>query len=287
MIRSLNVLPLPDNTKPERTDAIDEQTDDIIRLQQIDFPVIDFHVHLKGWNQEQAMANSRRIGIFYGLAPNCGIGFPVTSDADIYTYLDTTKNLSCFQAMQGEGREWTKTFSKEAREQFDYVFTDAMTFTDHMGRRTRLWIPNEVHIDIDQEEYMDLIVERTVQILNEEPIDIYVNPTYLPQEMMSNYGILWTDERVNRVIRALVDNEIAMEINEVYRLPSEKIIAAAKEAGVRFAFGTNNGNASIGKLAYCIDMMKKCGITKHDMFFPGMKIAEEDSTEEEDNIMEN
>jgi len=270
-IKSIQLQPLPDNEQPERTDAMDEQKDNIIRLQQANFPVIDFHVHLKGWSQEQAMAHSRKIGIFYGLAPNCGIGFPVTSDADIYTYLDTTRNLSCFQAMQGEGREWPTTFSRKAREQFDYVFTDAMTFTDHKGRRTRLWMPNEVHIDISQERYMDIIVDRIVKVLKEEPINVYVNPTFLPEPMMPNYDKLWTDVRINKVIEALKTRKIALEINARYCIPSEKIIRAAKEAGIRFVFGTNNANAEIGKLEYCIEMMDKCGITERDMFFPVVK----------------
>jgi len=270
-ISSILLQPLPGNEQPERTDAVDEQKDEIIRLQQANFPVIDFHVHLKGWSQEQAMANSRKVGIFYGFAPNCGIGFPVTSDADIYTYLDTTKNLSSFQAMQGEGREWPTTFSRKARERFDYVFTDAMTFTDHKGRRTRLWMPNEVHIDISQEQYMDIIVDRIVKVLKEEPINIYVNPTFLPDPMMPNYDKLWTDVRINKVIEALKTRRIALEINARYCIPSEKIIRAAKEAGVRFAFGTNNANSDIGKLEYCIEMMNNCGITERDMFFPVVK----------------
>ena len=270
-IRSLNLMPLPDNEPSERNDAVDEQNDEIIRLQQANFPVIDFHVHLKGWNQEQAMDHSRKIGIFYGFAPNCGIGFPVTSDEDIYTYLDTTRNLSAFQAMQGEGREWVTTFSEDSRNQFDYVFTDALTFTDHRGRRTRLWIPEEVYIDIPREQYMDIIVDRTVSVLMEEPIDIYVNPTFLPDEMLPYYDELWTDERIDRVIRALVEKGIALEINARYQIPSEKIIKAAKEAGVRFAFGTNNENSNIGKLEYCLEMMKKCEITRYDMFFPVVK----------------
>ena len=270
-IHRIHVKPLPDNEQPERTEAIDEQTDEIIRLQQANFPVIDFHVHLKGWNQNQAMAYSRKTGIFYGIAPNCGIGFQVISDADIYTYLDTTKNLSCFNAMQGEGREWSTTFSQNAREQFDYVFTDAMTFTDHKGRRTRLWIPNEVWIDISKEKYMDIIVDRMVKVLKEEPINIYVNPTFLPELMMPDYDNLWTDVRINKLIEALVTRQIALEINARYRIPNEKIIRAAKEAGIRFAFGTNNANSDIGKLDYCIEMMKKCGINERDMFFPVIK----------------
>jgi len=270
-ISSIQLRPLPDNELPERTDAIDEQKDDIIRLQQANFPVIDFHVHLKGWSQEQAMAHSRKVGIFYGIAPNCGIGFPITSNADIATYLDTTKNMSCFQAMQGEGREWPTTFSRKAQEQFDYVFTDAMTFNDHKGRRTRLWMPNEIWIDISQEQYMDIIVDRMVKILKEEPIHIYVNPTFLPEQMMPHYDKLWTDVRINKVIEALLTKKIALEINARYRLPNENIIRAAKEAGIRFAFGTNNGSSDIGKLEYCIEMMNKCGITERDMFFPVVK----------------
>ncbi|MDR1172926.1 MAG: DUF1080 domain-containing protein [Bacteroidales bacterium] len=267
-ISSIHLRPLPDNEQPERTDAVDEQKDEIIRLQQVNFPVIDYHVHLKGWNREQAMAHSRKTGIFYGVAPNCGIGFPVTSDADIDAYLDTTQNMSCFNAMQGEGREWPTTFSAEAREKFDYVFTDAMTFTDHKGRRTRLWMPDEVWIDIDREQYMDMIVDRTVKVLKEEPISIYVNPTFLPEQMMPDYDSLWTDARINKVIEALVTKKIALEINARYCIPHEKIIRAAKEAGIRFTFGTNNANSDIGKLEYCIEMMQKCGITDRDMFFP-------------------
>jgi hypothetical protein len=218
------------------------------------------------------MAHSRKVGIFYGLAPNCGIGFPITSDADIYTYLDTTKNLSCFQAMQGEGREWPTTFSGNAREQFDYVFTDGMTFTDHKGRRTRIWMPEEVWIDIPQEQYMDIIVDRIVKVIKEEPINVYVNPTALPDQMMPDYDKLWTDVRINKVIEALVTRQIALEINARYRVPHENIIRAAKDAGIRFAFGTNNASATdIGKLGYCIEMMKKCNITERDMYFPVLK----------------
>ncbi len=52
---------------------IDEATDRAIRLQQEDFPVIDWHVHLKGGlTQEMAHAISMNYGINYGVAPNAG-----------------------------------------------------------------------------------------------------------------------------------------------------------------------------------------------------------------------
>jgi hypothetical protein len=268
MVSSIHLRPLPNNEQPERTEAIDEHNNRIIRLQQTNFPVIDYHIHLKGWTREEALAHSRQTGIFYGIAPNCGIGFPITSDADIAEYLHTTGNHSCFNAMQGEGREWPTTFADSSRNAFDYTFTDAMTFADHKGRRTRLWIPSEVSIDISHERYMDIIVDRIVKVLKDEPIDLYVNPTYLPEAMMPNYDLLWTDARINKISEAVVTRGIALEINASSRLPSEKIIRAAKNAGIKFAFGTNNTDANVGQLEYCIEMIDRCGLTERDIFFP-------------------
>jgi hypothetical protein len=251
-----------------RTDALDESTDPVIRLTQNGFPVIDYHVHLKGWSQDEAMDNSRRTGIFYAIAPNCGIGFPITSDGDIQNYLDTTRLVPAFQAMQGEGREWPTTFSAASREKFDMVFTDALTFTDHAGRRVRLWIDDEVIIDVPQQQYMDQIVDATVGVITGEPIDVFVNPFFLPTAMMSDYDALWTDRRIARVVAVLAEKGVALEVNARYRIPNARTIKAAMEAGVKLTFGTNNADANIGALEYCFEMMDECGITAADLFWP-------------------
>ncbi len=252
-----------------RVDAVDETNDKVIRLLQANFPVIDFHVHLKGWDVEQALANSRRVGIFYGLAPNCGIGFQYTTDAEVDVFIQENKLKSAFMAMQGEGREWPTTFSAATRDKFDYVFTDALTFTDHAGRRVRLWIDEEVVIDVPQEQYMELIVDKIVEVVSTEPIDIYVNPFFLPTAMMDRYDEWWTDERIARVIDVLVEKGVALEVNARYRIPNAKTIRAAMEAGVPLAFGTNNGSAEdIGALEYCFEMLDECGIEARHMYFP-------------------
>ena len=270
-IAEAKLMPLSRNLPryPESKEPGDEQTDPVIRLQQAGFPMIDYHIHLKGLDKEEALENSLRAGIEYGIAPNCGIGFPITSDREVEEYLAENRHMPFFYGMQGEGREWPVTFSKETRERFDYVFTDAMTFLDHKGRRTRLWMEKEVVIDIPEEQYMELIVERAVKVLNEEPIDIYVNPTFLPSAMAKDYDKLWTDARINKIIKALKDNDIALEINARYRIPGAKIITAAKNAGVKLTFGTNNaGPDDIGKLEYCVEMIEQCGLTPMDMWFP-------------------
>ena len=93
--------------------------------------------------------------------------------------------------MQAEGREWVTMFSQEAIAQFDYVFTDAMTFTDHRGKRVRLWIKDEVDVP-DKQAFMEMLREKIVGILDDEPIDIYVNPTFLPDVIAKDYDALWT-----------------------------------------------------------------------------------------------
>jgi surface antigen len=266
-VRGMEVQKLPDDAAG-RTDAVDETTDRVIRLTQNGFPVIDNHVHLKGWSQAEAMENSRRTGIFYTIAPNCGIGFPITDDAGIDTFLDTTRTVVAFRAMQGEGREWPTTFAASSREKFDFVFTDALTFTDHAGRRVRLWIDEEVIIDVPREQYMDQIVEATVGVISGEPIDVFVNPFFLPTAMTGDYEALWTDARVARVVAALVEKGVALEVNARYRIPSARIIKAAMEAGVKLSFGTNNADPNMGALEYCFEMVDECGITPENMFFP-------------------
>jgi hypothetical protein len=233
------------------------------------FPLADYHVHLKGGlTIDDLVAIFQPRGVKIGVAENCGVGNPVTDDEGLERTLQKLEGKPVYRAMQAEGREWVKMFSPQMIAKFDYVFTDSMTWTNDRGKRMRLWMPNEVEVG-DKQHFMDMLVDRTVGILNHEPIDIYVNPTFLPAVIEKEYDTLWTDERMDRVIQAAVSNGVAIEINSRYRLPSEKFLKKAKAAGAKFSFGTNNGGKSdLGDLAYSRLMAVRCGLTKEDMFVP-------------------
>jgi histidinol phosphatase-like PHP family hydrolase len=185
------------------------------------FQITDLHIHLKGgFSMEDAISKSKKENINYGIVTNCGLGFPVHNDSQIDSVLMVMKKYPQFYiGMQAEGREWVDLFSKESMKKFDYVFTDAMTFTDEKGRRNRIWLKNETWID-DEEQFMEYYVNTIVKIFNNEPINIYVNPTFLPEQMAGRYKTFWTDERMNRVIEAARKNNIAIEINNRYKIPS-------------------------------------------------------------------
>mgnify|MGYP001791731674 FL=1 len=113
------------------------------------FPITDLHIHIKGkLTIEDLVKKSHDENIKYGIAVNCGMGFPIHNDSQIDSVLQIFKNYPQFYvAMQAEGREWVNTFSKESRDKFDYVFTDCMTFTDEKGRKNKIWLKEETGID--------------------------------------------------------------------------------------------------------------------------------------------
>jgi len=263
--RNIRVKALPEGER--KSMEVDMEWDtQITKLMRAGFPFIDYHVHLKGGlTIEELVENSHKLGINYGVAPNCGLHFPVTDDESLFEYIESVKGSPTFKGMQAEGREWITLFSSDAVSQFDYVFTDAMTFTDAKGRRNRIWIPEEVWVDSEQ-QFMDQLVEKIEAIFSQEPVDIYVNPTVLPEQLMDEYDELWTTERMERVVKVLADNNIALEINARYKLPKAEMIKMAKAAGVKFSFGTNNVGRDLGRLEYCLEMIEECRLTPNDMF---------------------
>lgn len=268
--RNLKVKPLADDL-PTPGVALEDApfNQRIIQLAGNNFPLMDLHVHLKGeLTLDMALAHARKYGFTYGIAYNCGPGMTFENNDSLNSFLDGyEKPPHTYLAMQAEGREWLDLFEPETIKRFDYVFTDAMTWTNDDGVRMQLWKPEQVIIG-DPQDFMNQLVDRIESILT-EPVDIYVNPTYLPDEINSRYDELWTPARMDRVIAALIENDVALEINDRRRIPSPVFIKRAKAAGVKFTFGTNNGGIDdLGRLQYCIDMIEECGLTPDDMWMP-------------------
>jgi hypothetical protein len=232
--------------------------------------MVDYHVHAKGdLTLADALRRSSETGIRYGIAINGGLGFPVDSDAGLEPFLREMQGLPAYTAFQAEGREWVRLFTRATLEKFDYVFTDAMTWTDDRGRRMRLWIAEDVGVIEDPQRFMDTLVDRATAIFATEPIDIYVNPTYIPDQLAAQYDTLWTPARMKRIVDGLAANGIAMEINNRRRIPIAAFIRLARQAGVKFACGTNNaGAADLGRNEYCAEVIRDQGLRDEDFWTP-------------------
>jgi hypothetical protein len=268
LMRDLKVKTLPANPADDAPPPLDEIGRKLAHLREQGFSLVDYHTHLRGGlTMEGVLERMNQTGISSGIAAHCGVGFAITDDKAAEAFLQSMRGRPVFVGMQAEGREWPKLFSPETVAHFDYVFTDAMTLLDPGGRRTRLWIKEEVDIS-DPQAYMERLVKAIEDILDHEPIDLYANPTYLPDVLAKHYDRLWTTERLRRVVDALARNNVALEINDRLHLPGPALIKMAKEAGVLFTFGTNNTDQPPGRLEYCLRMVEECALTPDDFWSP-------------------
>ncbi|MGB0578893.1 MAG: family 16 glycoside hydrolase [Limisphaerales bacterium] len=248
LFKNIKVLLLPDDVKTPGK-PLNSEVENRLRTfgKAVNLPTPDFHVHLgNGLTAERLMRHARRFGFTYGIA--------LTGDATMKPG-DLDLPPETYLGLQAEGRGWTKKFSESARKRFDYIFTDDMAWANGAGKVA------------DQDKFMDELVSRMVKIVKDEPIDFFANATYLPKAL--DYDALWTDQRMGKVIKALVANEVAVEINAKRKIPSARFIKQAKAAGVKFTFGTDNSGAKdLGRLDYCLQMAAECKLKRADFWFP-------------------
>jgi hypothetical protein len=240
-----------------------------------DLPKMDLHVHLNYEAQqlgngavaayEQASTLSKKLGITFGIAEEFGTNSVKINDSLLLDRLALAKKNSMYLALQVSRRDWPSIFSKAVLSQADYVLADAMIFPNKDGRMLYIWVAG---MPLGEpQEFMDLYIAHTLRVLA-EPINIWGNPTYLPDPFLSKYDELWTDARIKSVVDAAVKNNVAIEINSRFKIPNARFIKKAKAAGAHFTFGTNQHGPGIGEIGWSVNMAKECGLTKEDFFIP-------------------
>ncbi len=233
----------------------------------LDFPVVDYHVHVEGATTiEHVLQLARKRGVKVGIAEHGGVYEGMKNDEDMRRYLARWAGQPVYRGMQGEGPTWSKMFSKELIAQLDYVLSDALTFPDKSGKLVQLWTPAAVFDD--SQDFMERYVDFNVRVMDVEPIDILANATFLPDDIVHDYSVLWTDERMEKVIETARKHGIAIEISGLYKIPSKKFILKAKSAGIKFSFGSNTHGEEVGMVGYGVQMAKECGLTAKNMFTP-------------------
>jgi histidinol phosphatase-like PHP family hydrolase len=121
----------------------------------------------------------------------------------------------------------------------------------------------------DPQAFMERLIVLIENLVAKKQVNIYGDATALPENLKTQYDALWTPERMDRVIKALKDANVAMEINDRLRVPSPAFINRAKAAGVRFTFGSGNtGPNDLGRLAYCIAMIEECRLAPNNLWLP-------------------
>jgi len=238
---------------------------------ELDFPIVDLHAHLpERWSLTDMVQLAQERGITFGIVEHGGHGQLIDNDNALLRYVKSLEEYPVYKGIQAEGLNWADCFSPQTLDHLDYVLSDALTFPEHDGLIVRLWTP-EAHIDNTETavaSFMDRYVDFNVQVMT-TPINILANPTFLPSCIRDRYDELWTHECMEKVIKTAIQHSVAIEINARYAIPSAAFIHMAKEAGVRFTFGSNYHGADVGKLDYCLRISSACKLTRQDIYLPG------------------
>ena len=237
----------------------------------LDFPLVDCHVHLDNSTLEKVLALSQEQGVKYGIVEHAGTKenqYPIvlSNDEEMKTYLAKLKGKPVFKGIQAEWLDWAKCFSPEVLGQLDFVLSDAMTIRNEAGHRTKMW--ERGFVIGERQAFMDRYVDWHVEIMATEPLDIFANLTWLPDDLKADYNALWTEPRMEKIIRAALKYSVALEISGSYQIPKLAFLKLAKAAGAKFTFGSNGRYPNMGKLSYAIEMARRLELKSADMFVP-------------------
>lgn len=234
-------------------------------------PLTDYHVHRDGTTVEKLLEISRQRGVKFGIVEHAGKrenDYPVilADDGELTAYVAALEGKPVYKGVQAEYLDWMSCFSREAVARLDYVLTDAMTIRGKDGRRVKMWSPAfEVG---NPERFMDEYVEFHGEVMAAGPIDILANCTWLPKAIEKQYDQLWTPQRFRKIVDGALKYGIALEINSQYLIPRLPLLRIAKEAGIKFSFGSNIRGPNVGRLDYCVEMIRALGLTPKDCFTP-------------------
>jgi len=200
------------------------------------FPPVDLHVHLDNSTIDKVLELSRERSVKFGIVEHAGTEqneYPVvlSSDEELAGYLAMLEGKPVYRGVQAEWIDWSSCFSPEMLGRLDYVLMDAMTYPGKDGRRVKLWTkdaPSRVDMD-DRQAFMDRYVDFHVKLIEEQPIDILGNASWLPRPLAGQHEAFWTPRRVRRVAAAAVKHGVAIEISSSLKLPKPYFLKLAKE----------------------------------------------------------
>jgi histidinol phosphatase-like PHP family hydrolase len=237
--------------------------------EEYDFPLIDLHVHLTNdYTIDRMMEIAKTRNVKFGIVDHPA-DWALRNDADLKRYIDKLRKYPVYIGLQPIDLEWSKRFSPELLSQIDYVLMDPQRVPMGNGETLSIW-QFDTYVE-DTEEFMKRYMAYAMEVLNNQPINIFGWPLFLPVCIARDYYTLWTQERMQQIISAAKKRNIAIEINDMSHTPHDKFILMAKAQGLKFTFGSDSRNQNAGRLAYSKSVAKKCNLKKEDFFIPKSK----------------
>ncbi|MEZ5071018.1 MAG: hypothetical protein R2751_08630 [Bacteroidales bacterium] len=240
--------------------------DPLVPSTKPEFPLLDLHVHTTPtFPVERILELGRERGVGFGVVEHPA-PWMLKDDNDLKAYIDKMRAYPVYVGLQPTYPGWYKNYSRELIDQVDYILMDPQMVPKGNGELWQIW-EFDTYIP-DTEEFMKRYMDYALEILNNEPIDVFAWPLFLPVCIARDYYELWTEERMQAILSAARARNIAIEINDMAHTPHEAFIRKAKAQGLKFTFGSDSRNENVGKLDYCKPLIESCGLEASDFFVP-------------------
>lgn len=119
---------------------------------------------------------------------------------------------------------------------------------------------------------MDVLVDELCRMVREMPIQIAAHSTLTPPALLAlepDVHAWWTPVREDRYVQALVESGVALEISNRYRLPHDRLLSKALQAGARFSLGSDGHTRNqVARLDWAAATARRVGITDGELFVP-------------------
>lgn len=170
------------------------------------------------------------------------------------------------------------TLPPEVLERFDYRIGSNHGFWLPDGSMASPWWQTlPAPWDRRTDELLDVMVANLCDLVRTMPIQIVAHSTLLPQalyERERDPEAWWTEAREDRFIEAAVAAGVAIEISNRYRLPHDRFLRKAREAGARFSLGSDgHTRQQVGQLGWAVAAAARAGVAAADLFVPERALA--------------
>jgi histidinol phosphatase-like PHP family hydrolase len=224
---------------------------------------------------DQLVSIAAELGVTVGVADHIStrnIDRFVSTEARLQAYLDALEDAPVFRS--GEfcwcDDLWS-TLPDEVMDRFDYRVGSNHGFNLPGGGMGSPWwkqLPPEWKSR--PQELMDAMVDELCRMVRTMPIHIAAHSTLTPPAlygMENDVDAWWTEPREERYVAALAESGVALEISNRYRLPHDRLLRRALDAGVRFSLGSDgHGVEQVARLEWAAATARRVGITDAHMF---------------------
>lgn len=118
--------------------------------------------------------------------------------------------------------------------------------------------PSEASSEIIAREYLEAVVN----LMKDQEIDILAHPFWYHKDLSSQLS----REDLKAFAEVAAEQEVAIELNRKYRVPSKRLLLICGEEGTAFSFGSDaHTPQEVGRMSWAANMLEEVGVSQDSL----------------------